>query len=271
MSRKRKQREGRDAAPTPGLFAAVGDVHGHMHDMVRALRAWERSSQQRLSFVLQVGDFQAIRHGWDLASLPAPAKYRLLGDFADFYEERADFPWPVWFIGGNHEPFGLLNTMRHRGRVAHNCSYLGRAGVMQQGGLRTGYLSGISPPASAQWRRKPPRRAEAYYTEKDLTRASAAGPVDVLLLHEWPVGVATPEQALGRRRSGGVDGPGSETARILVDLLEPRIVFAGHTHWPHRSQLSDHTQFIGLAHIDQGRDAFTVFRIAEDGTIDEVR
>jgi len=46
--------------------------------------------------------------------------------------------------------------------------------------------------------------------------------------------------------------------RALVGLLEPRLVLAGHAHWPHRSRLSERTQFIGLAHIEKGRDAFMV-------------
>ena len=66
---------------TPTIFAAVGDVHGRMHAMVRPLTDWERRTKQRLSFVLQVGDFEAVRDAEELASMPVPEKYRLLGDF----------------------------------------------------------------------------------------------------------------------------------------------------------------------------------------------
>jgi hypothetical protein len=95
-------------------------------------------------------------------------------------------------------------------------------------------------------------------------------PRDILLLHEWPRGAATAEAAAGQRRAGDIGGPGNDDARALVDLLEPRLVLAGHTHWPHRSWLSKRTQFIGLGHIDKGRDAFAVFRRDEEGELTEI-
>jgi lariat debranching enzyme len=49
------------------VFAAVGDVHGHMHAMVRLLSDWEKRTKHRLAFVLQVGDFEAVRDAEDLA------------------------------------------------------------------------------------------------------------------------------------------------------------------------------------------------------------
>src|SRR5436309_1716544 len=102
--------------PKP-LFAAVGDVHGHMHAMVRLLQGWEQKAGRRLSCVLQVGDFEPIRVKEDLESMAAPAKYRRAGDFPDFFAGRAAFPWPVYFIGGNHEPYGLLDLTPEGGEV----------------------------------------------------------------------------------------------------------------------------------------------------------
>jgi hypothetical protein len=242
-----------------------------MHAMVRLLTDWERRTKLRLSFVLQAGDFEPVRDPEDLASMPVPEKYRTLGDFADFHEERATFPWPVWFIAGNHEPFTFLQTMPRGGQVAHNCHYLGRAGQADLDGLRVSYLGGISTALGALhkyfmrgW------RSHAYFTDKDLDRVVAQGPADILLLHEWPRGAATRAEAAGRRRAGGLGGPGNEDTRALVDLLEPRLVLAGHAHWPHRSRLSERTQFIGLAHIDKGRDAFVVFRADPDGELAEI-
>jgi len=89
------------------FFAAVGDVHGQMHEMVRLLSAWEGRAGRALAFVLQVGDFEPVRDQKDLDTVAAPMCYRKLGDFPDFHSGRATFPWPVWFIGGNHEPVRL--------------------------------------------------------------------------------------------------------------------------------------------------------------------
>src|SRR5690242_2689007 len=107
-------------------FAGVGDVHGEHHRMIERLARWEDASGLRLGFVLQVGDFEPHRHAEDLATKTGPAKYRRLGDFPDFASGRAKFPWPVYAIGGNHEPYGWLDEMPHGGALAPNCTYLGR-------------------------------------------------------------------------------------------------------------------------------------------------
>ncbi|MBN2576079.1 MAG: metallophosphoesterase [Deltaproteobacteria bacterium] len=255
----------------PVVFAAVGDVHGSHHAMVRLLGEWEKRQRQSLSFVLQVGDFEPVRDALDLASMPVPEKYRKLGDFADFHEDRAEFPWPVWFVAGNHEPFAFLASMVRGGQAARNCYYLGRGGQRDIDGVRVAHLGGISPPDG------PLDRAQgrvwknhAYFTEREVERAMAGGRAEIVLLHEWPRGAASPGEVRGQRRAGGPQGPGNDSARLLVDLLEPRLVLAGHRHWPHRSRLSERTQFVGLAHIDKGPDAFAVFRRGENGEIVEV-
>jgi lariat debranching enzyme len=257
---------------SPVLFAAVGDVHGSQHAMVELLMEWEKQHRQSLAFVLQLGDFEAVRDVLDLASLPGPQRYRKLGDFADFHDDRAEFPWPVWFIAGNHEPFELLATMPKGGSVARNCHYLGRAGRMGVEGIRLAWLGGIST-AEGPLAKRPSRdwKQHAYFTERDVDRALSDGKVDILLLHEWPLGAAAyPHETAGRRRSGGAQGPGNETARLLVDLLQPQLALAGHTHWGHRSRLSEQTSFVGLGHVDKGREAFAVFLRDEQGEIVEI-
>jgi lariat debranching enzyme len=256
----------------PVLFAAVGDVHGRMHAMVRLLGDWERRTGNKLRFVLQVGDFEPTRDAEDLASMPVPEKYRSLGDFADFHEDRAAFPWPVWFVGGNHEPFAFLDTMRYGGSVAHNCHYFGRAARVSIGGMQIAALSGIARPTGPDGRPhyKPGWKALSYFSDRDLARAGDGDITDIVILHEWPLGVAGPNETAGKRRTGGGLGPGNEQARALVNRLAPRLVLAGHTHWPHRSQVSERTRFVGLGHIDKGRDAFAVFRRETSGEIIEI-
>ena len=128
------------------MFAAVGDVHGHQHLMVERLTRWEVAAGSRLGFVLQVGDFEPHRHEADLVTKTGPARYKRLGDFPDFLHGRAKFPWPVYAIGGNHEPYGWLDEMAEGGVLAPNCSYLGRAGCTEIEGLRVAFLSGIYSP-----------------------------------------------------------------------------------------------------------------------------
>lgn len=86
------------------VMALVGDVHGFQHRMVALLHDLERQQGVSITAVLQVGDFEAHRHEADVATMAAPQKVRTLGDFHQYYEGNTVFPWPLYFIGGNHEP-----------------------------------------------------------------------------------------------------------------------------------------------------------------------
>ena len=175
------------------LFAVVGDVHGAMWTMIRLLNGWEKSRKRRLDFVLQVGDFEPHRDEADLSTMAAPAKYRHLGDFPAFARGEAQFPWPVWFIGGNHEPYGWLETMEEGGQVTSNCSFIGRANIVSVQGLRVAGLSGIYRPELFGISRPPvdefdfrSNKEWIGWNEGDIERLLSLGEADVLLLHEWP-------------------------------------------------------------------------------------
>jgi hypothetical protein len=124
-----------------------------MHLMVKLLNTWEAKIGQQLAFVLQVGDFEAQRHEADLTTTPGPKKYRKLGDFADFHTGQAVFPWSIWFIAGNHEPYGFLEQMPQGGQVANKCNYLGCVGSVTLSGLKVVGVSGIYDPERFQKKR----------------------------------------------------------------------------------------------------------------------
>jgi hypothetical protein len=46
-----------------------------------------------------------------MACIAMPAKYRVLGDFADYYAGRKKAPVLTIFIGGNHEASNYLNEL----------------------------------------------------------------------------------------------------------------------------------------------------------------
>lgn len=258
-------------------FAAVGDVHGAMHAMVRLLAAWEREHRRRLDFVLQVGDFEPHRDERDLETASIPEKYRDLGDFADFHAGRATFAWPVHFIGGNHEPYGYLDQFPSGGELVPNCRYLGRVGRATLAGLTVVSLTGIyaeqglagRPPLETIATTK--KKLYTYYTQDEVDRALGFGRADVLVLHEWPRGAIDPARIdlTGRHRARDPEAIGSETARALVESLRPKLVVAGHMHWPHRSVIGP-SKFAALGHIDTGPDALGVFEVRGDGSIVEI-
>ncbi|MGE0710544.1 MAG: metallophosphoesterase [Planctomycetota bacterium] len=219
-------------------FAAVGDVHGEMDLMVELLRERE-ASHGPFEFVLQVGDLEPHRHEQDLASMAAPAKYRDLGDFPTYHRGERALPWPVCFVGGNHEPYGWLDELPAGGELIENCRYLGRAGVAELGGLRVVGLSGIHRERDYERPRPGPGercspKERIGFREGEVEAALAHGRADVLVLHDWPSGI---DQGLPTGLRRGAGGFGNEPARLLVELLRPRLVLCGHMHFRHRARV----------------------------------
>lgn len=270
--------------PSETFFAAVGDVHGHHHEMVRLISERESRTGKRITFVLQVGDFEPHRNEADLATMAAPAKYRVLGDFPDFYSGEFRFPWPVYFIGGNHEPYGFLDTTPQGVKIAENCVYLGRAGTVQISGLRVVGLSGIfnydnfsvARPSVAELATRK-KKDYTYFNKEDVDCAVDFGSTDILIVHEWPADIiAEADSALfeQQRRSMRYDSVGNEYAGILVELLSPRLVLCGHMHKKYRNQIrlksGAAVDVCCLSNVQQGQDSVAFFRISEDGAIAEI-
>ncbi len=178
----------------PLIFAAVGDVHGRHREMVALVQARGVAP----AFVLQAGDFECHRHDEDLASMAAPQKYRLLGDFHRFHDKELRYPWPVYFVGGNHECYGWLDRHPQGFSPAPGCHYLGRVGYRRIQGLGLLGLSGVYDGEALERPRPGPNelagrsnKALVGFTDAEVEAAVEAEGVDVLLLHEWPEGVAT--------------------------------------------------------------------------------
>ncbi|NER22956.1 MAG: metallophosphoesterase [Symploca sp. SIO1C2] len=264
------------------FFAAVGDVHGNMHSMVRDLKAWEKKHNHQLAFVLQVGDFEPQRDEADLVTTPGPKKYRKLGDFPDFYTGKAVFPWSIWFIAGNHEPYGFLEQMPQGGEVAHNCYYLGRVGSVTLSGLKIVGVSGIYEPKQFYQQRpdvslisKSSNKKYVGFTETEILEAIAFSSADILLLHDWPSGIISSTEA---QRFGWSNEVGNEYARLLVESLQPKLVLCGHMHQSYRTQLSlpkAVTDICCLANVKQGmpqvRDAIAIFHLSSAGKLVELK
>jgi hypothetical protein len=63
-----------------------------------------------LAAIFQVGDAEPQRTEGEAAQVPGPAKYRKLGDFAEVVSGEIAVPVPLYFIAGNHQPFGTLDA-----------------------------------------------------------------------------------------------------------------------------------------------------------------
>ena len=265
-------------------FAAVGDVHGHIYTMMGLLQSWERKNQKSLAFVLQVGDFEAHRHEDDLLTMDAPTKYKTLGDFQDFYTGKAKFPYPLYFIGGNHESYGFLDKFPNGKEIAPNFNYIGRVNRIELAGLKVVGVSGIYKPELFEQKSRPSfsgiknysNKKYIAFTQTEIGQAMDYDCTDILLLHDWATDIISPEalKLFQQRYSNArYQEIGNEYARLLIEALEPKLVLCGHLHFAHRCALSLSSRASNiccLANVQQGKESIAVFRLTPELDIMEV-
>jgi Icc-related predicted phosphoesterase len=264
-------------------FAAVGDVHGYIYQMLGLLQNWETKHQQKLNFVLQVGDFEPHRHDDDLMTMDAPTKYKKLGDFPHFYRHQARFPYPLYFIGGNHEPYGFLDNFIDGKEIAPNFNYLGRVNTSNLYGLKIVGVSGIYRQDLLAFRpsineiKSYSNKKYIGFTESEIEQALNYQNTDILIMHEWATNVIKKEDlAKLQQRYSSIryEQVGNEYAQLLIEALQPKLVLFGHMHLKYRSLFrlsSDRVSNICcLANVQKGKDALAVFKKTPQGKIIEV-
>ncbi|MBI3723606.1 metallophosphoesterase [bacterium] len=221
-------------------IAVAGDVHGEIDELASLLARFEEATGHPVDLLLQVGDLEPHRFDRDLESLCMPEKRRSVGDFPLYAKGEKKLPCEVVFIGGNHEPWSFLEEHANGGEIAPGFTFLGRSGRVERFGLRIGGLSGIYNAAHSERPRSPrfEKRRATYFVRDEVALLLNGGPLDVLLVHEWPEGILEDRErgilpTLLRRSSVG-----NAPARLLVDRLAPPWVFCGHLHVAHRRDLS---------------------------------
>ena len=182
-------------------IVAVGDLHGETEPLFRLLDA------ENPDGLLCVGDWgdpgEIAPHTWDALLLRVP----------------------ILTVFGNHDDLPLLGTLTNTSD--HSPILLGQGERRADFcGISVGGVSGI-------WAKS--HRLPHYVTDEDVAEwgsGLASGlPVDVLLTHGCPLGVAD------RTPSGR---PGGQ--RCFLDLLKavrPQVHFCGHLHVAQRRDLSD--------------------------------
>lgn len=183
-------------------LVAVGDLHGDTAPLFRLLDA-----EEPVDGLLCVGD-------WGDPGAVAPREW-----------EALLVRVPMLTVFGNHDDLALLATLRNRND--------GSAVLLEQGERRAGFCGLSVAGVSGIWAKS--HRLPHYVTDEDVAgwaaKLSAGPPVDILLTHGCPVGVAD------RTPSGR---PGGQ--RCFLDLLKavrPHVHLCGHLHVAQRRDLAE--------------------------------
>ena len=181
-------------------FIAVGDLHGDLTNL------WAALDRERPDGLLCVGDWGDPGQISDAA-------------WADLLARV-----PVLSVFGNHDDLPTLCALRNRD---------GSAVLLGQSERRDDFCGLSVAGVSGIWAKS--HRLPHYVTDEDVAgwaeRLAAGPPVDVLLTHGCPLGVAD------RTPSGR---PGGQ--RCFLDLLKaarPRVSLCGHLHLAQRCDLPD--------------------------------
>jgi predicted phosphohydrolase len=209
------------------IVCAAGDIHGALDRLYADVLDFEVSLGVRFEWVLHVGDFGVWPDPTRIDG--ATKRHEGAGDFPVWWAEKRAVPRRTIFIKGNHEDFVWLDAQTDP-QVLPGLFYLrnGTRHDLTDGDRRLviGGLGGCFGPSDYERpSRQLQRYAKRHYTRDEIDALVAAGPVDVLLVHDAPAGVRFERH---RRGAGYV----SEAAG-LDDLLRgtrPRVCLFGHHH-----------------------------------------
>jgi Icc-related predicted phosphoesterase len=192
------------------------------------------------------GDLESVRRACDRQ---APGLILSCGDWGDpeqveesTLEALLDVA-PVYTTFGNHDPIGLLTGLRNRD---DSPVLLAQGEPRTVAGLRLAAIGGI-------WARS--HAKPHYVTDADVAEAAdriaKAGPVDILLTHACPIGLAdlTPSG-----RHGG--------QRCFLDAnktIMPRLHLCGHLHVPQERTLKDGRRVVNVGATPEGSIAVVEF------------
>jgi uncharacterized protein len=156
---------------------------------------------------------------------------------------------PMVSTFGNHDPIEVLGRLRDR---ENSPVLLDQGEVRDFAGIRVAAIGGIW----AKSHRKP-----FYVTDEDVSgfagRISEHGPIDILLTHACPVGLAdlTPRGTRGGQR-------------CFLDankLIAPRLHLCGHIHVAQERTLKDGRQVLNVGSTPEG--SVVVIEVTDGGPV----
>jgi uncharacterized protein len=193
--------------------------------------------------ILVISDLHGdLAAAWEAVARFQPDLLLSCGDWGDSDQvtdaELAAFSTrlPVYTTFGNHDPFDMLARLQNRD---------GSSVLLPQGevrgieGVRLAAVGGI-------WAKS--HRQPYYVTDEDVAalaaKIAASGPVDLLLTHGCPVGLAdlTPRHTHG----------GQRCFLEAFQTIAPRVHLCGHLHVAQEKTLSDGRRVINVGATPEG-------------------
>lgn len=215
------------------IIAVVGDVHGRWAELAEQLEiaCSFLGKGERLDAILQVGDAEATRDEQQLQEVFAKPDRHRLGDFHRVASGEITLPAPLFFIGGNHEPWRSLDAnggeVRGGAPIAHDVRFLGRSGAVQVAGMTVAFLSGIRRPSGPMLQTAADRaalgsiREHGYYVRDEVEELRCVPHADLLLTHDWPTGSGFVHKT---------ERVGDDVVTDAARRLRPIASFHGHLH-----------------------------------------
>jgi lariat debranching enzyme len=239
-------------------FVALGDLHGSFAKAAEAMHA-AADALGGLDLALCVGDAEANRNAKDAAGVATGRGHRRwVGEFPAVLRGDIVLPAPLYFIGGDHEPWATLDA-QGPGELGGGVHFMGRAGVRDIKGLSIAFISGIRGPASegdmfsrhgrderACW-----VRAEMIALERAIGRRDR---IDILMSHDWP------HEILGEDGDDDISRAGLAAA--------PALHLCGHRHRP-ADGIYAGTEVVALADITS-EGGWAAFKRNRSGSMNRV-
>lgn len=205
----------------PKRLAVAGDWHANYRWAKKAIKY---AAECGADHILHTGDYG----------------YLFRRDYINEIEKQLKlFDLNLWFVDGNHECFPNLYCFKldettGRRPISDHVDHLPRGYRWEWNGQR--YLAmGGAYSIDRKWRTLGKSWwSEETVTDEEIDQAIAAGPADVLLMHDAPSGVEIPGLASGAWRwpSDALIAAEQHREKIarLVDAVEPNTIFHGHYH-----------------------------------------
>ena len=203
----------------------AGDTHGNTAWLETLTRT---AAAQGCRVIIQVGDFGYFPNFRDGPGFLAAATAACATNGVE-----------LWFIDGNHDDHDALAEFRQADtlvRLTDHMAYIPRGARLELGGVRFGFLGGAF---SVDWRDRTTGIDWWPSETTDLSDVARLGDddLDVLISHDAPTGLD-----LADRRLPAEDQIRADEVRSLiasaVEATRPQIVFHGHWHRAHDTELS---------------------------------